>query len=438
MRPSPRLVVAGGAAALWLTGCNLLTSLGALPVTFCDTHADCGEGRVCGLDGRCAAPSRDDGGTRARDAGPADAASGDAAVPDDGGAALDAGDAGDAGAGDWHLPGYRLRIPVDVDGTGLAEALTGFPLSLALADQIPPGVDLDDVVFVDDDGQVLGHEIEPYAAGTPVAWVAVDLAAGATTRLWLYGDVDDTPVAHDAPWDEATLAVWHMAGPVDLGDGPGLQEATGVLDDADTFAACTGTAGPPADVPGQTGPGLSFDGIDQNCRASSANAFDVPVGGQRTWTMWMRADEVAPGYLFWKESFCTSWGFRLLGDGQLLVRTAFGNCDDPDADLLQHFSGFSVVDSAWHHFAIVYDGVADTMSLFIDGSFIASATTPSGPDLLNGGQLGFGADFTGNENPGAELDELRIVNAVRSEGWLAAEVAFAQGQDLTWGAPETR
>jgi hypothetical protein len=80
------------------------------------------------------------------------------------------------------------------------------------------------------------------------------------------------------------------------------------------------------------------------------------------------------------------------------------------------------ITSKWLHLALVYNGT--TLSCYTNGALSASSTIAAATD--NGYPLSFGCDSDGSESAfNGQYDEIRLVDAVATPTWVAAEYAVA-------------
>ena len=96
--------------------------------------------------------------------------------------------------------------------------------------------------------------------------------------------------------------------------------------------------------------------------AGYTNTFDNPILSRFTITFWAKGFP-ANGWAPWvsKNGESSGWQVRRLGGSQNPTFTIRGTGnDDPD-------TGINVDDGNWHHYAGVFDGVAGTRSLYVDG-----------------------------------------------------------------------
>lgn len=150
---------------------------------------------------------------------------------------------------------------------------------------------------------------------------------------------------------------------------------------------------------------------------TSPNAFTLSCFVKVT-----RTDNQYPGILGFGSATNNKNRFSLHLFGDTAGKLRFGTCLDDVWTKLDTDGGALTV-GEYHHVAAVYDG--HTMKLYIDGSLVGTKSV-SGLLTDYGAPFSIGVDiesglpaffFTG------EIDEIRLVGAVRDADWIAAEAA---------------
>lgn len=119
----------------------------------------------------------------------------------------------------WFNTNWDYRKSIVVDGSQITGDLTDFPVLVSLASdaslQSNAQSDGDDILFVDESGTQLKHEIEKYdsSTGALTAWVKIPtLTTGNDVTIFMYygnssvsSQADPTNV-----WDSTFKGIWHM------------------------------------------------------------------------------------------------------------------------------------------------------------------------------------------------------------------------------------
>lgn len=181
-------------------------------------------------------------------------------------------------------------------------------------------------------------------------------------------------------------------------------------------------------APGLSGQAFRFDGQGAEVR------FDA-IGGNFdrnpfTLAFFIRTTSLAQQAIWEKRPVCNAasfWGFRMSNGvpGAELMSDEFGNDYTPDFS-----SGTFVADEAWHHIALVRDGT--TAIIYVDGSRVASATTPQPSLLRNDTPMRAGMSactFVDGTLPfEGDLDELLIYDHALNGGQIRALIGFLRAK----------
>jgi hypothetical protein len=309
----------------------------------------------------------------------------------------------------WYDPGWRYRKQVTIDHTKVAGGadLTDFPVLVNLASDANLAAHAqasgNDILFTGADGTTkLAHEIESYtsATGALVVWVKVPiLSASVDTVLYIYYGNAGAPDQQNptAVWNTHYHGVWHL-------------KENGTLATDSTTNANNATSGTlPTQAAGQIGNGQAFDGNTQFLGIPDAPSLDIPMNG--TFSVWFKLDELRESDLFQKGVNAENHGYTAWqSSANLWWGPQYG-------DTSQWSTAYGVLATGqWYRL----DGVSDASGyqrLYLNGTFrVQSAAVFSfAPNSTL--QFGYGQDgfFKGT------LDELRISDVVRSDGWILTE-----------------
>ncbi|CAB1057424.1 Beta-galactosidase (EC [Olavius sp. associated proteobacterium Delta 1] len=276
-----------------------------------------------------------------------------------------------------------------------------------------------DIIFKDEDGNQLDHEIEKYdgsaTGGTLIAWVRIPtLKATENTDIYMhYGNacIDSATENPEGVWNDDYVGVWHLHDDYDDSSGDNNGSSTGSTD--------TG---------GKIANGESFDGNDY---------IDLPDGFVQnaddfTFAAWVNWD--GPAGTDWERIFDFGTGETV----NMFLTPNNGNTDTPRFAITtsglggeQQITGPSALSTdTWHHIAVTIDNSITTGTLYIDGVSVASNTgmTLSPSDLGNTNQ-----NWLGRSQYGADpyydgiLDEVRVSSVARLAGWI--ETSFNNQND---------
>ena len=116
----------------------------------------------------------------------------------------------------WWDGNWRYRQEITIDHTKVVGDLENFPVLIKTIMNVNEvQSDGDDIVFTDNQGMKLNHEIESYnnITGNLIAWVNVtSLSSLENTILWLYYGNSMCPSQqnNEGTWDGSYYAVWHF------------------------------------------------------------------------------------------------------------------------------------------------------------------------------------------------------------------------------------
>jgi hypothetical protein len=327
----------------------------------------------------------------------------------------------------WYNSGWRYRKAITIDRTKVGATLTNFPFLVSRTDS-----DLaaraqssgNDILFTSSDGVTkLDHQIETYTSGTGalVGWVEVpSLSTTADTVIYMYyGNASAADQQNaGAVWDSGFKGVWHLSeGPTST--APQFRDSTGNTN----HGTAQGSIAAGAQVAGKVDGSITLDGTSDYI--STTNQATVP--NTVTVEAWFKTTTASGkkivGYASDQTGSAEANYDRMLWvgtDGKL----RFGVYDGV---LRIGASAGTVTDGAWHHAVGVYDNVAQTLTLYLDGavaSIVATGTTPQ--SYTGWWRIGSYMMYAGWTNSAAgyfpgSVDEVRVSNTARSAGWITTE-----------------
>jgi len=311
----------------------------------------------------------------------------------------------------WWDHNWNSRKKLTVPSDNLDATLYDFPLlvdvtdlQLASNDQ-PYG---DDIVFTDEVGNKLSHEIESYDSGTGrlTAWVKVPtLSSTQDTILYIYFGNSEAGNQEEpsGTWNDNYVMVHH------------LNEVDGLHYDS----TINGNDGMPSvtiqgEAPGQIGGSDNFDG--NNDSVDCGNGDSLNITGSLTVEAWavftpgeLRNRIVAkdatgiPGkFIFWQDA---------AGDLTFQVYNSLGSWCLASTPISP--------DGSWMHVVGVFDTTDQRIRLYKDGIEVDSEICPGIPQS-NTEAVTLGSSSNNMDNFNGMLDEVRISNVARSAEWIQA------------------
>jgi len=169
-------------------------------------------------------------------------------------------------------------------------------------------------------------------------------------------------------------------------------------------------------VPGNTGNGLDFDGVNDHVVVDGICA--AIADGNVTVSAWVNAPALNPATQFMISINSSN------GDGNKLLLGTPGNTATlsfADSEPVWHHTTATVIDNTWHHIAYVLEDSADTITVYVDGSEVLSFTSTvsvAASDILSFGQEYDAGMATGDFYNGL-LDDVRVYDRALSGAEIA-------------------
>ena len=326
--------------------------------------------------------------------------------------------------------GFAKSITFTTSGYQGSGPLANFPVLVKLSTAIE-GFDYADfgattnLVFKDSGDNVIPHEVDTWnTSGTSLIWVKVPSVTAATTFKMYYCGSDSTVNNPASTWTDANyVGVWHM------------DEENGTVADA-TGHGLTATPAPAegayvsiryAGVDAPVGHARTTGTDDVKCYLSIPSYNSFNVGDTFTMSGWVRltsaANTKAARLFSRKNGYSDKDGWEIEmsagSDNKFSVRGA--DKDNGSSGGSGCGGNFNPsLKNRWTHVAFVYDG--SSVTVCSNGYTIATGSITAATD--NGLPLSIGCNSNGNENyiHGA-FDECRLLDAVASADWIAAEYA---------------
>lgn len=279
-----------------------------------------------------------------------------------------------------------------------------------------------DFVFTSSDGTTkLDHEIEKYASssGQLIAWIEVPtLNATSDTEIYIYYGGPSTGATNQnktGVW--ATVnnwqGVWH------------LNENTGTTNKDSTSNANNGTklsATEPNPVTGKIGGAQDFDGSNDKISVTqNASINDLTTMTLSAWINGASFPGATPPRIIDKRNVNNNGAFLFYMNG---APVAF----EPrrwstTAGIWQTTVGLST--NTWYYVAVTYDygSTANDPIIYVNGvsQTITETSAPAGTLLSETETLNIG-NRDGGDRPFYDfIDEVRVSNSIRSDGWIKTE-----------------
>lgn len=320
----------------------------------------------------------------------------------------------------------RLYLNTSFSGADVSESVLNFPVLVHLTKSEfyfnQAKNDGSDIRFTKCDGTALSYHIEKWENDSQTAdvWVKVDTVYGNNNSQYInmyWGNPDASDNSNSwAVFDTADgfQGVWHLG-----------ENSETILDA--TLNPLNGLKyGNQARTDGVIGSGQYFDGVGDYTdlgNVCNIDSFDFTVctwvkktGTNKIQTIISKSNGGAanPSY---------GWLLQLDSDGALSIFMATDTGDWGAAGTFVLTSNIWIVDSSWHHVAVVIDrSDCGKCRLYIDGADVS--TLPTGGDIIKIGKvtnlssLRFGSDAKGGYQWEGSLDECWITYKVHSPGYI--------------------
>ena len=322
-----------------------------------------------------------------------------------------------------------------------ASTLSGFPVLVCIAKNSPSGFSYDDlqskstgadIAFVGMDGTGLPFEIDSWdPSGTSLIWVRLPSMRNGTQFVMCWGSTSSgKDVCNESPFS-GYVGVWHMS------------EASGTVADSSGHSLAAVPTGSGAATLSIAVSGPVGNGRQCSNSTSTRSYLKVPsynsqsVGDTFAISGWFNVGSSQSAQdarlVSRKENWEDNNGWELIWKKDTTI-AARGASKDNIASDKRKFGG------GWKHLFVVYNG--RTATLYENGVQMASATGGAAA-TDNNVALGIG-DYPENANQAplvGSVDECRLLDAVPSADWVAAEYAsmtdsafLTAGESTTYGA----
>ncbi|MFW9772156.1 MAG: LamG-like jellyroll fold domain-containing protein [Candidatus Thorarchaeota archaeon] len=316
---------------------------------------------------------------------------------------------------------FNFYKVMTIDHTKVAGTndLVDYPLFLSLIDpdlkdQVQS--DGDDIVFAMD-GSWLDHEIELFDQnydpnyGKLIAWIRIPiLYHSIDTEIYMYYG-NSTMRSHQNPlgvWNNNYKGVWH------------LSELSGNSMDSTGY----GTEGVPTVGVTQgesslSGYGYDFDGIDSNVDFGDPIDDHLDFGiNSFTISMWLRIDSSTAT---WQVPLTKGHPSGASNDGYRFETSSDGQriyFQIGDGNIFESSYSQNIIFGAWMHIVGRVDRASNRIYLFKDGGHSGYKDISSIGNIITSSPLTFSRM---NNALDGVLDEVRISDTSRSDGWIATE-----------------
>jgi hypothetical protein len=321
--------------------------------------------------------------------------------------------------GTW---GYRKQITIDHNKVSGTSTLVNFPMLFSVTDTDLKytgsggkvgNTDGTDILFTSSDGTTkLDHEIEKYASttGETIMWVEIPTLSPTTdTTIYIYyGNAGASNQSNaTGVWDSNYKGVWHLK-EILTASGQIAYDST-----TQSNLTATGTWVSGLQVPGQVDGSLDFSSTSLvSTIVPTASTTDVSMSA---WIKW--SGVIGSLQIIAHNGISGSNGYGLLiGNGcsigsYIQVLTGGISCNVTG-------SSYTLPTGQWTHVAFTRNSSVG-FKLYVNG--VLRSSVSSGSVNVPTGGAGVGSDYQRLSQFNGLIDEVKISNIVRSDGWIATE-----------------
>ena len=321
---------------------------------------------------------------------------------------------GRGAAANWYNDNWGFRRKITIDNTKVSGSsdLTNFPVLVSFSSDTNLSTnaktDGSDILFVDEKGQQLTHEIEYYSAGTLVAWVRVPtLSTSVDTVLYMYyGNSSASGLENGtAVWSSDYRGVWHLS------ETSG-QHQDSTTNNNDSTAVTVTTQG------SATGKIGGADDFASGNEVIVADSDSLDITSSFTAEAWVKADTIGGS---------GTWNSIIYKGGNSNYFLELTDSDEIDAGFYGGGDWRSAVTSnspvstgTFYHVAVVHDAANDTIKAYVNGVEKSSVSSITQTPLTNTSTFTIGENFY-NETFDGIIDEVRLSDSAKSVDWLLTQ-----------------
>ena len=326
-------------------------------------------------------------------------------------------------ASGWYDTSWSNRQQLDLANADVDAAMTDYPVLIKLTSAAnsvfaTAQSNGNDILFTDEDGNKLKHELESFnATDELLAWVKIPyLSSTSTTNIYMYygNAVSGNQQEVADTWDSNYEMVYHF----DETSGS-ADDSTGVYDGSNSNITYSTT--------GKVGKAYDYNGsnaVTDTNYSTSLSASDFTIEG------WLKADSTtevyaiaqahtSPGYssdfIFYYNGSTNLWWMRTVQVAQP--------------------GGFTGTD--WNYIVMAWDQSAGTYEGFVNGVSAGTSGTVTGYGGVNSIKIGSRGDGVSSFYEGV-IDEVKISASIRSDDYISTtyNIQSDPANFVTFGAEE--
>ena len=334
----------------------------------------------------------------------------------------------------WWNSDWNYRRLITINSAQIPGDLTNYPMLVSFTDSNlinKTQSDGGDIIFIEENGNRLDHEIEKFdsTTGELVAWVRIPQLEGDydTTLYMYYGNqtVDNQQRPEDV-WDDGFAMVQHLkedpTGGATPDGNPEAFDSTDNNNNGNTNGSMTS-----ADFyNGKIGKSYNFDGSDDYVRIVDSSSLKPSTA--ISISAWVNVDATADwGKIISKDYYGTgSWSSPYV---TYALSSSYSSDGRPYLDVTvggqnyKQIATSSLNPGTWYYVVGTWDG--SNMRIYINGQAENGTTAlagqigsyPATSDIA----IGSRSPYASGERQDGKLDEVRISNSARSANWITTE-----------------
>ncbi|MFX1249762.1 MAG: DUF2341 domain-containing protein, partial [Promethearchaeota archaeon] len=310
----------------------------------------------------------------------------------------------------WDFPSFKYRKIITIDSNKVSGDLANFSVLIDISDSdLKNGkvqADGDDIIFTDEIGSKLDHEVEFFSQnsshGHLIAWVRIPTLSSVddTSLMMYYGDPSISKQENpEGVWDSYFQAVHHME------ESPTSTLYDSTSNNEDLSPQGFMTSGDLVNA--HIGQGIDFD--DNN--NDGFNSTSTIVITSFTFSAWVKFDSTDAWDAVVNVGNDTGSAFRWWGV----------NNGNHALDIMgtTYTFGSSLSTGVWYHLLVTYDSNGQTLRGFNQGSSEDIYTSINLGQITRGFQIGMwdGGGYFSDFFDGI-IDEVQISNIARTPDWI--------------------
>ncbi|HEY4788709.1 MAG TPA: DUF2341 domain-containing protein, partial [Bacteroidales bacterium] len=312
---------------------------------------------------------------------------------------------------------YEKTITIDHLQVSGSTDLIDFPVLISLTDPnlatVPNGGHVEnangwDIVFTEENGNKLDHEIESYdpTSGKLIAWVRIPkLSSTINTDIKiLYGNqfVSSTNENHIGVWGSGYVGVWHLGN---------TNDATSYNNSGSAVGNAAVTAN------GYIGSAFTFDGSGDYVSVPDNSSLEL--SSTFTLSAWINPSVINNWNRIIAKSY-TSNNLPYTIYGMLFNGTHKIRMEISKSSTQQTLDGATDINiGQWAYITLTYDGT--TRRIFVNGVPDGSSTSVTGAIDNDNMPLTIGASGYNLDYFNGKIDEARVSSVAKSPDWISTE-----------------